>query len=265
MANPKNVVPMLMKAFQLLEVFREHPVGVAYPELLTLLPGISRVSTYRILCSLVAAGYMYRDPRTTRYHLGAKFIELDRVTERQQDVLVRTRPFLEAFVDEFGETANVGRIENGELVCLTTLEGTHRLRVGALANGRMAIYSSALGKAILAAMPSEEQDAILDELQFERLTSSTVASRRDLRAQLAATARRGYALDKEETLLGVRSVGVAVRDLHGYPVAAISITGPASRLPESRLREAGRFMSAVVHDVFGNEIPTSEQIRAARV
>ncbi len=260
----QNVVPMLMKAFGVLEVFREHPEGLTYPELLLRLPKMSKASVYRILCSLEASGYMYKDPRTSLFHLGAKFIELGRITERRQDVLVRLAPYIQALVERFGETLNVARIENGELVYLKTVEGNHPVRVSALSSRRTAVYSSSVGKAILAGLPVGEQDAMIDQMTFEKLTQYTISTKRDFRSELALTAKRGYALDKEENLLGVRCVGVAVHDLEGRPVAAISITGPASRLPEAKLREIARYMSRVVRNVFGNETPTVRELTASR-
>lgn len=263
MAKRQNVVPMLMNAFALLEVFREHPEGLTYPELLLRLTKMSKVSVYRILCSLEASGYMYKDPRTSLYHLGAKFIELGRITERRQDVLVRIRPYMEALVQRFGETVNVARIENGELVYLTTMEGSHPLRVSALSSRRQALYSSAMGKAILSALPPDEATAIIDGITFEKLTPHTIGSRRAFLAELATTAKRGHALDNQENLLGVRCVSVPVLNLDSRPVAAISITGPASRLSDAKLREIAKFMTTVVRNVFGNDTPSVQKLAAA--
>lgn len=246
MRQRQNTVPMVMKALEILDAFRDHPEGLTYSELLALMPEVSKVSVYRILCSLVASGYMYKDARSNLFQLGAKFLELGRITERGQDLLVLLRPKIEALLEKFGETINVVRIENGELINVSTLEGRHALRVAALSNRSNILYSSAAGKAILAAFPADEQSATIDGIRFERLTPNTVATKRELRSDLASILKRGYALDREENLLNVRSVAIAVRNAEGYPIAAVDVTGPAFRLPEAKMHEIGRDMVATI-------------------
>ena len=89
---------------------------------------------------------------------------------------------------------------------------------------RSPLHCSSLGKALLAALDDESVLAIVDEIGLERVTQYSLADRDELLADLARTRRRGYAVDRQEALLGVWCVGAPVRDHTGRSVAAISLS-----------------------------------------
>jgi DNA-binding IclR family transcriptional regulator len=95
-----------------------------------------------------------------------------------------------------------------------------------------------VGKAYLAALPDAERHRVVAKLSLNRFTANTITSRVKLRADISRTARRGYALDCEETELEIRCVGAAIRDLANRPVGCISVSVPEYRFDravESRL------------------------------
>jgi DNA-binding IclR family transcriptional regulator len=85
----------------------------------------------------------------------------------------------------------------------------------------------------LAALPSEERDDMLGKIDFKRYTAHTITQRKALEAELDATAKRGYSLDREETELDIRCVGVAILNAAGRPVAGISVSVPKYRYDKS--------------------------------
>lgn len=231
----KNLVPMILKTFQLLETFRESPEGVNYSDLIQRNPDIPRISIYRILCSLEYLGYIRKDEHSNRYELGAKFIELGRITEKRQDIIRFSLPEMEKLRDKYGENVNLIKIDRGEFVTLKTLEGTHPLRVTHLTDRREAVYSSASGKAILALMDEEERHNVLADLSFKKLTPRTVVPKERFIEELGHVRKAGYGIDDEENLIGVRCVAAAIRRDCGSPVAAMSVTGPVSRMTPDRI------------------------------
>jgi IclR family acetate operon transcriptional repressor len=147
--------------------------------------------------------------------------------------------------DEFGETVNLGTLRLGRLVYLEMLESEHSLRTAVAVGGSDHLHSTALGRAILAALPAEETRAVLAATDRVPVTPRTRVDLGELEAELDRTRERGYALDDEENETGARCVGVAVRDERGRPVAALSISGPAHRMePELLPRMAARLAAA---------------------
>lgn len=226
----KNLVPMILKTFDLLEAFREHPQGLSYMELVEQNPKISKISIYRILCTLHKLRYLHKDENTNKFELGTKFIELGRITQGRLSVVRIAEPYMEELRDKWGEQVNLSTVEDDELISLRVLEGTHPLRVVQYTNRREALYSSASGKAILGHLSLEERDSILRRVSFKKLTPKTITTRADYEKELEKALDLGYAIDDEENLSGVRCLGAALRDQKGHPIAALSITGPTTRI-----------------------------------
>ena len=240
---------MLLKAFRLLEAFREKTGGLTYGELIERYPDISRVSVYRILCTLEALGFLWKEDKTGRYELGAKFIELGKIAENRLDIVRISRPYLEDLRHTYGENVNLVQLRGPELVYLERLEGTHPIRVMELHDRRQCIHSSASGKCILAFLPGEERESILSQLHLEPLTPKTIQDPRALEKELKQIHSQGYGVDEEENILGVRCVGAPVLNQEGYPLAAVSITGPASRLSKSLVGKIGSHLIEVTREI----------------
>jgi IclR family acetate operon transcriptional repressor len=96
-------------------------------------------------------------------------------------------------------------------------------------------HCTAVGKAMLAHLPEQETDDILRRHGLTRLTANTITTPAELHAELRAIAARGYSVDNEEVEEGVRCVGAAVLDHAGRPIAAISVSAPAFRLPMEKV------------------------------
>src|SRR5581483_10608077 len=88
------------------------------------------------------------------------------------------------------------------------------------------LHSTALGKAILSALPPAEGRQLLGAYKRVATTPNTIVALDALMEELAETAERGYSIDNEENELGARCVGVPIRDLTGRAVGAISVSGP---------------------------------------
>ncbi|MFB6270828.1 MAG: IclR family transcriptional regulator, partial [Halobacterium sp.] len=116
-------------------------------------------------------------------------------------------------------------------------KGDRAVHVDTYAGKRIYLHGAALGKAILAHLPEERVDAIVDRHGLPALTENTITDRDVLRDELADVRERGMAFDDEERLDGLRSVAAAVTSPDGDVLGAISIAGPTTRLQDERFRE----------------------------
>jgi IclR family acetate operon transcriptional repressor len=207
--------------------------------------GISKTAAYRILGTLESRGYVFRDRRSRRFGVGAGLLGLSRAILSSTDLIGAARPAMRGLRDEFGETVNLGALSLGRLVYLEMMESERGLRTSVDVGSYDHLHSTALGRAILSALPAEEARGILAAAERPRVTPRTRVGLAELDAELAATRERGYSFDDEENEAGARCVGVPIRDEHGLPVGALSISGPVPRMaPELLPRMAARLAAA---------------------
>ncbi|WP_121743348.1 IclR family transcriptional regulator [Natronorubrum halophilum] len=135
---------------------------------------------------------------------------------------------------ETGEIAQFGLEEHGKVSYLYKAMGNQAVETASRAGGKQPMYSTSLGKAILAFLPSDKRDAIVSDTTFASKTPKTITDPNSLDEELDTIAERGYAIDDEENIEGLRCVAAPVRN--GKTVlGAISITGPASRITDDYL------------------------------
>lgn len=142
----------------------------------------------------------------------------DMVNEKVQQIAERTEERAQFMVEE-----------NGERVYLFTHFGSSGVKTDANVGKRGPLHISAAGKAILAHLPEERIDAILDGVEFDRLTDRTITTREELEAELAEIHDQNYAFNDEESTESLRAVGVPIRFDDGTVFGAISVSGPAHR------------------------------------
>jgi IclR family acetate operon transcriptional repressor len=135
------------------------------------------------------------------------------------------RPYCERIAEATRETVNLTLLNGLASVCLDKVRGNEAMQLDIPVGGRGKLHCGGAGKAILAYLRKEEQDALLGE-EIEAFTSFTITKPADLRREIGAVRRRGYAIDNQEVVLGVYCVGVPIFDRNLRPVGAISITGP---------------------------------------
>ncbi len=196
--------------------------------------GLSRSSAYRLVDRLRASGYLQESRLPGAVQLGPRAVRIGLAALNRLGVMeVAPAPLFE-LAQEAGETVNLAVPERDEMVYVYQAEGPGAVKVTAHLGTRRPLNCSALGKAYLASLPVSELEERLRRLQLVRLTARSIVEPLAFRDELAAALARGYALDEQEAEEGVACVGAAIRDYSGRPVAAISLAGPAERMPAKR-------------------------------
>jgi IclR family acetate operon transcriptional repressor len=220
-------VSSVTRAVQIIELLaRRAPLGVReIARELTLPLG----STHRILAVLDSEDIIERNG-DGEWELSYRLVQivgihLDRL------VLPRlVRPHLERLAAETHETAFLAVPSKDEIVHLDKAESDTRetdmqLRLSVELGARRPMYCTGLGKAILAFLPSAQQDQFLPPGPLPRYTPNTITDPGQLKLELQRIRKRGYATDTEETILGMQCIAVPILNHLEEPVAAISIAG----------------------------------------
>jgi IclR family transcriptional regulator, acetate operon repressor len=226
-------VGVLVKALDILDLMAtDAPCSVAH---LCQVTGVTKPAAYRILKTLDQRGYVVRDELRREYSLGPALLGLTRAVRNSTDLVQLARPAMQALVDEFGETVNLGVVTHGQVVYLDAIESPQRLRTTVSIALREQVHTTALGKAVLAALPTAEAQAHLAESDWTAGTPNSVRSATALLAELDRYRSQGYAIDDEENEIGSRCVAAPILDGEGRPVAAISVSAPTPRMTDETL------------------------------
>ncbi len=257
-SKPKSeyAIQTVTNALRMIEVFHdETEMGVS--DLARRL-GLHKNNAFRLLATLELAGYIQQTPSTELYHLGPRCLELGQAFARSHTLMDRARPILRALAAENGETAHLGVLSGHEVVHLDGALPDQLVLSGLRVGTRLGAHCTALGKALLAgelgnrgsaggagvgAASGASLQALLAGAALEQHTPATLANPEKLVEELRAVELRGYATDVEEFAPGLRCVAAPVRDASSRVVAALSLSGPATRLDEEALH--GRIAAAV--------------------
>lgn len=228
-SNPKNVVNSVAKAFAVLKAF-----DIYLPELtISEVAGradMDRGTAFRLVNTLSQLGYLASVPRSRRYRLTLKCLELGYTPLARAGLNILSRPLLAELVPDVADAASLGMLDGEDVVYIERVQAempqTFDRRVGS----RTRAYAAALGHAMLAYLPEEEQKAILSNGPLVKLSERTLTDIDQLLERLRLVRRQGFAISDGENAYGLRTVAAAILDEAGQPVAGISATIRAERL-----------------------------------
>ncbi|HZD42853.1 MAG TPA: IclR family transcriptional regulator C-terminal domain-containing protein [Methanomicrobiales archaeon] len=120
---------------------------------------------------------------------------------------------------------------------LFKVKGREAVRLDTYEGMRVHLHTTALGKSILAHLPEERMEEILDERGLPSVTPNTITNREELLSDLDLVRERGYAIDDEERLEGIRCIAAPIVTEGDNVLGAVSISGPRNRLRGERFRE----------------------------
>lgn len=176
-----------------------------------------------------------QDPETGEYQLGPQTARLGQIYLEHFDVHDVAGPILYDLVQESQETAHLGVRDGTDVVYVDKHESPLSVRTVARVGSRQPLYSTSMGKVLLAYASDDVVEAAVRE-GLTRRTATTITEPDALIAELERVRECGYAIDDEENELEIRCVGAPVFDHRARVVAAISLSGPATRMSAVRLQ-----------------------------
>lgn len=194
--------------------------------------GLHKSTAHRALMVLERCGMIERTPEN-RFRLGLKLYELGSRAVEQIDLRARVHPWFRRLCAQVGETVHLGVLQKTTVVYLDKVEpNNRRVWLSSRIGTSNPVYCTAMGKAMLAHLPRESAEDIIGRIRFTRFTHRTLCTPEALLRSLERVRRRGYAIDDEEVEAGVRCIGAPILNDSGYPMAAVSVSGPTSRITQ---------------------------------
>lgn len=220
-------------SIRILEQLKETP-GMSLGEFTQTLD-LARSTIHRHLLTLEDNGLITREDG--RYFLGLRFLDFGIQSRAQLPFYESGREHVDRLADETGEKAWLIARDGDFSVHLYKAYGENPLETYARVGQQQYLHQLAAGKAILAYLPDDELQAIIDRQGLEEVTENTITEEEELLEELAAIRNRGYAYNLGESIEGLNAVGAPIRNEDGMPVGSISISGPANRVKGDFLEE----------------------------
>ena len=186
--------------------------------------GYPRPTVHRIVAALLAERLLVEVQGGNGLALGPRLIQLASRSWGRSDMRLLAVDELKRLRDLTGETVHLAVPNGSSMVYIEKLESPSAVRMASRIGTSVALHSTAVGKAYLAALPAGALEPLLKGLAFRRYTEHTLMDKTALRRELQLTRERGWSVDNEENEAGIYCFGGAIRGHRGMPVAAISVS-----------------------------------------
>lgn len=225
-------VQSIERALMIIETLAQYPHGVGVTELGQNV-GLHKSTVHRLLATLLTFGYVEQDKDTERYRMGVKVVGLGLQVLQNLDFRTEALPYMRELVALSRETVQLAVLDFGQVVVVERDHSPETITVNL--GLRADAHCTAEGKVLLAYLPSEKVMRILGHKELRQYTVNTISDLNTILAHLEKVRNQGYAINAEELAEGLRAVAAPVFNHTGAVVAALSISGPTSRLTLERI------------------------------
>lgn len=230
MEEHKSTVRSVERALDILLCFTEG-TDLAMSEIAERV-GLHKSTVHRMLATLEEKGFIARDRVSDRYRLGMRIWELSMHLSNYDDPAILLLPEMERLRDQLDETVSLYVRDGEDRLRIQAVQSGQAIRRVAPVGARMPLYVGASSKVLLAFADESEREAIMDGKSWP-----ASVSRSQFMEQLDEIRRLGYATSVEERESGAAAVAAPIFHRSGRLAAALSVSGPASRLTLEKMRE----------------------------
>lgn len=214
----------LERSLSILQLIADRKSGITLQEIANEMD-MAKSSAFVIVQTLLELNYIttIRD-NDKKYCLGIETFSLGMKYVNDMSLVNQCEVFLKPIAEKYNKTAFVAVLNGTKIVYVYKYVAEKAMLASCALGTRKDAYATALGKAILAFLPREEQNAILDATHFKAYTDYTITSKEKLLDELDKTKRRGYSLDVKELENITSCCGAPIFDYNGGAIAAVSLS-----------------------------------------
>lgn len=231
-ADNKYILSSLDNALSILNLF------IARPELspgeVSALSGINKSTVFRLLATLESRGFLLRN-ESNKYRLGIKLFTLGQLVYSRMELVSIIRPYLAKLTKATGESSHLSMMDDStHIVFLDKAVSTSLLKMDTPLGFRQYAHLTGTGKAILAYETEQTVNQYLKAAEFPAQTEHSIKNAKQFLKVLDQIRADGYACDSEECEIGLTCFAAPILDASGRPIAAISTSGPTTRMDANR-------------------------------
>jgi DNA-binding IclR family transcriptional regulator len=264
-SNSHYQVRALERALQLLGAFSLERPELSLSEL-AIATDLAPSTALRLLAILARYGYVERSPDTERFRIGVGLFERGSIYIQTTSVEAQAQEPLERLARETNQTASLAVLDRTDIVHIAVVQPAKPIRYYAPVGQREMAHCTGLGKVLLTGLSDDALQKVIEQRGLPGRTDRTITTPASLRAHLDEVRRRGFAIDDEESLIGLRCVAAPVFDDRNQITAAISASGPAAEFNDGTIPEildAVRQAAETVSKRLGHGVQSREPVETA--
>lgn len=245
MSNKTKTIQSIERTYNILKCFeKKEELGVT--EISKML-SLHKSTTYNLISTLEYLGLLEKTKQDSKYKLGMELFRLG--TMVNSNLRSVAMPYLEKLSELFSETVNLVARNGLKVIYLEKMDSPHSMRISTKEGQQLPLYCTAVGKAIISTLEEEEINSITKNLEFNKFTQYTVASKGELLEQIEKAKKRGYSEDIQELETGLTCVAAPIRDYTGKSKFAISVSGPNTRMTEEVRSKIGKTLVKYTEEI----------------
>jgi DNA-binding IclR family transcriptional regulator len=248
--DAESLVPAIDRALTVFEMLAASNKGLTLSQIARNL-GVARSSTFYILNTLAARGYVQRSAARGRYAFTPKLFALANNSVARLQIRERAAPFLRSLMERTGLTVHLTMLSQNELMLIDRYAPAKANQLATWIGKRMPVHCTGAGKALLAYLPPQQVEALIRP-GLIRYNENTIVSPAKLRQELHRIRTKGFAVDDEEETIGLRCVGAALLDEAREPVGAISVAGTIEEVNDDALPGLAVDVAATARAISGS-------------
>ena len=224
--------------------------------------GLANSTTHRLLVSMKHLDYVEYDSNLGLWSIGVKAFSVGNAYLRKRDFVAQARPYMRELVVETGETSNIAIMKGDKHIFVGQIECSEVMRMVVQIGSEGHLHAAGVGKALLSALSEDEVKDIVKRTGLSKLSEKTITSISALLKELEKIRKAGYSFDDEEQTNGLRCIASNVYNEHAEAIAAVSISGPAVRLSDDRIKllaETVKKKAGAITHVIGGTAPRNIQ------
>ena len=230
----KYGAPSVKKAFAILSAISSSKEGMGVSDLAKKLK-MAKSTVHGMVSALEELGAVMREPQTKKYRLGFTLLEIGRSAYSQIDLESSARPITEKLMEKTQTSVFLGIQNWGQVIILDIVESRQELNITAPVGSTIPLFAGAVGKVFMATMSIEQAAKMVRSKGLPRFTKNSIVDPELYFQELKRVREKGYAIDDEEYIMGVRAVASPLMGL-GQLRSAIWAVGFKASLDEKKMK-----------------------------
>jgi DNA-binding IclR family transcriptional regulator len=227
--------PSVKKAFKILHVISDASNGLGISDLSKQLK-IGKSTVHGITSALEELGVLMRDPKGKKYNIGFTLLELKKKAYGKVKLRDMAKIPMEKLMEKIGETVFLGVLNGDHVTILDMVESHNEMKITSPPGTRIPLLAGAIGKIFLAQFEEKKAKEVIQKIGLVRFTSKSIVDQKKFLKEVEETKQRGYAIDDEEYMIGVRAIASPIQ-VASSPLAAIWVVGFTSSLHDKKMEK----------------------------
>jgi DNA-binding IclR family transcriptional regulator len=240
-------VGVISKVLRILEALQGSSAGLGLKAICDL-TGIHKSTAHRFLKHLERERYLIRT-EAGAYLIGPRLSQMSARGNQEATLQAVARPILWELWKATQETVNLAVLDRGTVLYVDVIESPHEFRLSSRVGTRRSLHVTALGKSLAAFLPAELRENVLSTITFQPATPKTIQNLLQFRQELEKIRKQGYAVDDEEAVQGARCVSAPILGASQEPIAAVSVSGPITRVSPNHVAGLAGAVTAAARDI----------------